>query len=114
MTKAERDWQRVEAEEVKRLRSEVADIKLVISEYMMRSEPAPEPPRKLNADAVNHPKHYTLGIEVIDAIEAWGLGFHLGNCIKYIARADHKASRIEDLKKARWYLDRAIARAEKP
>lgn len=64
-------------------------------------------------DVVNHPTHYTLGgIEVIDAIEAWSLGFHLGNAVKYIARADHKARRLEDLKKARWYLDREIARAE--
>ncbi len=73
---------------------------------------------KVEADAVNHPKHYTLGaigaIEVIDAIEAWKLGFHLGNCVKYIARADHKGSRLEDLKKAKWYLERAIAREEKP
>lgn len=65
------------------------------------------------ADAVNHPSHYTLGgVEVVDAIEARRLGFHLGNAVKYIARADHKGSRVEDLKKARWYLDREIARAE--
>jgi hypothetical protein len=71
--------------------------------------------RRTADDAVNHPKHYTLGgVEVIDAIEAWQLGFHLGNCIKYIARADHKGTRLQDLKKAKWYLDRAIARAETP
>lgn len=69
---------------------------------------------KKNNDTVNHPTHYTLGgIEVIDAIEAWSLGFHLGNTVKYIARADHKARRLEDLKKARWYLDREIARMER-
>lgn len=64
------------------------------------------------SDVVNHPPHYTFGsIEVIDAIEDWGLGFHLGNVVKYVARAPHKNG-IEDLKKARWYLDRAISKAE--
>lgn len=64
-------------------------------------------------DPVNHPKHYTLGgIEVIDAIEAWDLGFHLGNVVKYVARSAHKGATVEDLKKARWYLDRAIVLLE--
>ena len=62
-------------------------------------------------DPIDHPDHYTVGgVEVIDAIEAWGLGFHLGNAIKYIARAGRKGGALEDLKKARWYLDRMIAR----
>jgi len=62
-------------------------------------------------DPVNHPQHYTLGgIEVIEAIEAWALGFHLGNVVKYVARAAHKGSYLEDLQKARWYLDREIER----
>lgn len=62
-------------------------------------------------DVINRPEHYTFsGIEVIDAIEAWDLGFHLGNVVKYIARAGRKGSRVEDLKKARWYLDREIGR----
>jgi hypothetical protein len=61
------------------------------------------------SDAVNHPKHYNIGsIEVIDAIEAWNLGFHLGNAVKYIARAKHKGSPRQDLEKALWYLDRYI------
>lgn len=63
-------------------------------------------------DPVDHPPHYTFGsVEVIDAIEAWQLGFHLGNAVKYIARADHKGTRLQDLRKARWYLDREIERA---
>lgn len=62
-------------------------------------------------DAVNHPAHYMLGgVEVIDAIEAWKLGFHRGNAVKYIARAGRKGSEIQDLRKARWYLDREIGR----
>lgn len=65
-------------------------------------------------EAVNHPAHYTFSaIEVIDAIEAWQLGYHLGNVVKYVARAEHKGSRLQDLRKARWYLDREIERAER-
>lgn len=65
------------------------------------------------SSAVNHPSHYNMGrIEVISAIEDWGLGFSLGNCVKYVARAGRKspnpAIEIEDLEKARWYLDRHI------
>lgn len=66
---------------------------------------------KIKDDNVNHPSHYTFGnIEVIDAIEDWGLGYHLGNAIKYIARAGKKdpTKTIEDLKKAVWYINRFI------
>ena len=63
---------------------------------------------------VDHPKHYNAGrIEVIDAIEDWGLGFHLGNVVKYCARANHKDKPLEDLKKAQWYINRAIEKLEK-
>jgi len=63
------------------------------------------------SDRVNHPAHYNAGgVEVIDAIEAWGLGFNLGNVIKYVARAEHKGATVEDLRKAAWYLDREINR----
>jgi hypothetical protein len=63
----------------------------------------------MEKDNVNHPKHYTFGtIEVIDVIEDWKLEYHLGNVIKYIARAKYKENELEDLKKARWYLDRKI------
>lgn len=66
------------------------------------------------AETVNHPPHYKHGgLEAIDAIEAWDLGFCLGNTLKYICRAKHKGSELEDLKKARWYLDRYIAKLEK-
>lgn len=63
------------------------------------------------ADMIDKPPHYTYAaIEPIDVIEAWGLGFHLGNAVKYIARAEHKGRQLEDLQKARWYLDREIQR----
>lgn len=66
-------------------------------------------------EAVNHPPHYQAnGLEVIDVIEAFGLGFRLGNAVKYILRAGRKGAALEDLNKARWYLDREIARATPP
>ena len=64
-------------------------------------------------EMVNHPSHYNMGkYEAIDVIEDWGLGFNLGNTIKYISRAGHKDSIVQDLKKAMWYLDREIQRLE--
>lgn len=64
------------------------------------------------SEIVNHPQHYggDTTYEAIKVIEAWGLGFCLGNVVKYIARAEHKGAPIDDLEKARWYLDREIAR----
>lgn len=63
-------------------------------------------------DPVNHPSHYTTGkIEVCDFIVDKGLNFCLGNAIKYIARCQYKyggTKRIEDLKKAKWYIERQI------
>ena len=60
-------------------------------------------------EAINHPPHYNQGkIEVIEVIEDWGLDFHAGNVIKYVARHKHKGNSLEDLKKARFYLDRLI------
>lgn len=62
---------------------------------------------------INHPSHYTQGsLEVIDAIEGLELPYHEGNVLKYIARWKFKNG-IEDLQKARWYLDRLIEQAEK-
>jgi hypothetical protein len=64
-------------------------------------------------DMVNNPPHYTShksGVECIQITEH--MGFCLGNAVKYIWRADLKHDAIEDLKKARFYLDREIARRE--
>ena len=63
------------------------------------------------SEAVNSPAHYTQGgIETIDFIEAKGLhnDYYLGNVIKYVSRALYKGKELEDLKKAQWYLNRAI------
>jgi len=60
-------------------------------------------------DPVERPAHYMSGgIETIDFIEAKELDYRLGNVIKYVSRAGRKGDMVEDLKKARWYLDRAI------
>ena len=59
---------------------------------------------------VSHPSHYNQGIEAIDIIESRGLNFSLGNAIKYILRSPYKGKQIEDLEKARWYIDREINR----
>ncbi|UEA61382.1 DUF3310 domain-containing protein [Gordonia otitidis] len=62
-------------------------------------------------NSVNHPKHYTehpSGIECVQITEH--MGFCLGNAVKYIWRADLKGNAIEDLEKARWYIDREIRR----
>lgn len=68
-------------------------------------------------EAVHHPAHYggeDNPYEAIKVIEAWGLGFCLGNAVKYISRAGRKnaAKEVEDLRKARWYLDRRIQQLE--
>jgi Protein of unknwon function (DUF3310) len=66
-------------------------------------------------ETIHHPPHYggdTI-YEAIKVIEAWGLGFCLGNAVKYICRAGQKGSRLEDLKKAHWYLTREIQNMEK-
>jgi len=71
---------------------------------------------KKKPDAVNHPEHYggsDSTYEAIKVIEAWELGFNLGNVIKYISRAGKKGSRIDDLKKAQWYLTREIEKVNK-
>ncbi len=65
-------------------------------------------------DMVNQPPHHLVGgIETIDVIEAKGLGFLAGNVIKYVLRYQFKGTPLEDLKKARWYLNRLIGNMEK-
>lgn len=65
------------------------------------------------SEQVNHPKHYGGAdnpYEAIKVIEAWNLGFCLGNTVKYISRAGKKETdkTVQDLEKAKWYLDREI------
>jgi len=64
-------------------------------------------------EKIDHPDHYNEGkFEAIDVIFDWGLDFCLGNVVKYISRHKHKNASLEDLKKARWYLDYAIENLE--
>lgn len=66
------------------------------------------------SDPVNHPTHYNShpsGVECVTIAEHYG--FNIGNAIKYLWRAGLKGDAIEDLKKARWYLDREISKRER-
>lgn len=65
----------------------------------------------MTEDPVNHPAHYTAhpsGIECIEVVEEFN--FCVGNAVKYLWRAGLKGDAIEDLQKARWYIDREIGR----
>lgn len=85
--------------------SALKDVPPYIPMQIEMFEPTPDP--------VNHPAHYkTGGIETIDFIEAKKLDYNLGNVIKYVTRADHKGNKLEDLRKAQWYLTRAIETAK--
>lgn len=76
-------------------------------DYILKEEPK---------ELVNHPEHYGGADnphEPIAIIEHYGLGFNLGNAIKYILRADKKGSELSDLMKASWYIQREIERKSK-
>lgn len=78
---------------------------------------AQQPPVMEIKETVDHPAHYGGAdnpYEHIKVVDAWGLNYRLGNATKYIARAGKKdpAKLLEDLKKARWYLDSEIQRLE--
>ena len=73
-------------------------------EYPFKGKEASDTPR-----AVEHADHYNKGnIETIDVIEDWGLNFHCGNAVKYIARHMHKGEAKQDIRKAIWYLKRYL------
>jgi hypothetical protein len=57
--------------------------------------------------------HYkALDPQPWDVVHSWGMGFLDGNVVKYVSRADYKSNKLEDLRKARWYLDAAIKQEE--
>ena len=68
-------------------------------------------------DIIDHPKHYGGAdnpYEAIKVIDAWGLNFSLGNVIKYVSRAGKKtSSSLEDLEKAKWYIEHEIKKLKK-
>ena len=70
----------------------------------------------MSTNAVNNPSHYggkDNPYEAIKVIEAWDLGFHLGSTVKYISRAGKKDDIVQDLEKAKWYLERKIEQLKK-
>ena len=75
-------------------------------------KPKIQPPIKAK-EMVVHPDHYNQGnIEVIDFIEAWNFNFAEGSVLKYLARYKYKGKPIEDLNKAKQYIDRLIKQIE--
>lgn len=87
-------------------------------EFLRMSDEIPKISQHIPApkvvNQVEHPSHYNKGkYECIDVIEDWKLGFNLGNCLKYMCRAEHKGKELEDLKKAKFYLERQISLREK-
>jgi len=64
-------------------------------------------------EKVDHPDHYNKGIEVIDFIDSWNMDFSTGNIIKYVSRHKHKDNPLEDLNKAKWYIERLISNYKK-
>jgi hypothetical protein len=68
---------------------------------------------EMSKDITHSQDHYKqTDIEPIEVIEEYNLNFCLGNAIKYILRADHKGSRVADLEKARWYIERELMRVD--
>lgn len=93
-------------------RSKLEAIKNALIKIGAPVELAPE-----TYEVVDHPRHYGGAdnpYEAIKVIEEWDLDFHLGNVVKYISRAGRKPdqSQIDDLKKAKWYLERFIEKVE--
>lgn len=81
-------------------------------------EPGERGSIRYRAEAVDHPAHYGGAddpYEAIKVVEAWGLGFNLGNTVKYVARAGKKRDQptVQDLEKAAWYLNREIENLKK-
>jgi hypothetical protein len=98
-----------------KLKSAAPKGKIVFAKRGRRPRQKPSAVAPTLVDKINHPSHYKVGgIETIDFIEAKDLGYHLGNVVKYISRADHKDNKLENLKKAQWYLNRAVSNLEKP
>jgi hypothetical protein len=87
---------------------------------MTEREHATTPRERMSeVNAVNHPPHYKAGeietITIVDQITAHYPGdeaFSVGSALKYLARAPHKGAKLEDLRKARWYIDHAITLVE--
>ena len=101
------DWRNWTEEELDNYRKACIEYDKAYKRYLEEQQENNE------KDMVNSPSHYNKGgYEAIDIIEALDLNFNLGNAFKYIFRAGDKDDIVQDLKKARWYLDREIKRLE--
>ena len=63
---------------------------------------------KKKQDLINRPAHYTKGIETIEYIRSWDMDYVRGNIVKYVTRFPYKGTPIQDLEKAKWYIQRMI------
>ena len=61
--------------------------------------------KKKEIDNINHPSHYTKGVETIEYIRSWDMDYVRGNIIKYVTRFPYKGTPVQDLEKAKWYLE---------
>jgi len=80
-------------------------------EILLVETPYPSGSQEDSKD-VDHPDHYTMGIEVTDFIASWEMDWFRGNILKYIVRCPFKGNTLKDLKKAKWYMDDLIKRYE--
>jgi hypothetical protein len=90
----------------------LAELKFLLKKHGMEKNKALE--TQETKDMVNHPAHYggDNPMEVIKIINHYNLGFELGNVAKYVLRSDKKGNKLEDLKKAAWYLQHEIKKLE--
>ena len=110
MTKEER--KELERKELEKIADELREVVVIGSRIGYLNDCASVSHVELNENRVNHPSHYNKGIETIDYIESWNMDFNIGNVIKYVTRAGHKDNKLEDLEKAKWYLEREINKAK--
>jgi hypothetical protein len=99
-----------EVMEVKSMGEKWAEVTKRIEEGQKRQHPYPDPFVPVKEDVVNRPTHYCShpsGIECIQITEH--MGFNTGNALKYVWRADLKGNAVQDLEKAKWYIERELA-----
>lgn len=105
-------------EEIKDTGAILMRLDQIYNKYMYMQDKSPDPNVLVEAnpvfDPVSRPSHYAEGrkYEPRKVIHDWGLNFNLGNAVKYISRAGRKNDALEDLKKARQYLDFEIEEME--
>ena len=64
--------------------------------------------KKKKIDNINHPSHYTKGVETIEYVRSWDMDYVRGNIIKYVTRFPYKGTPVQDLEKAKWFINKLI------